>query len=419
MTTIHPLGDLAWLDEAVGDARVVAIGESAHYNRECYELRHRLLRHLVERHGFTAYAMESGFVEGRRVDDRVRGGDEPLGRVLAEGMTSLMGLWSPMRATLEWMREHNRTAARPVRFWGIDLPGSMVSLLPGLDAVLAYLAEADPDFTPDPAVRAIAAENAAPSAFSAPAALGAFAELPADRRDALTAGLADLAARLAALRLDYVGRTSAEAYARAERAMRVTVTLGALVRAMVRGDMRQAMSQRDAEQADTVEWIMAREGRIVLAAHNGHIQRSPGRIGDQPAMTPLGRHLADRLGAAYLPIGTTTGTGQVINTGPDFYDGVLFTELAPPPPGTLDAAMAARGGAPFAVDLRRLSPGDPLLTVTEQRGGDGKTPTHLTPAEAFDVLIHLPQVTAAEPDAEAVAASPEDVRKAFTHWMHT
>ena len=33
-----PLDDLEWLDRAVGDARVVAIGESAHYNREFFEL---------------------------------------------------------------------------------------------------------------------------------------------------------------------------------------------------------------------------------------------------------------------------------------------------------------------------------------------------------------------------------------------
>ena len=52
----------------IDGARVVAVGESAHFNAESYRLRHLVLRHLVERHGFTAYAMESGFVEGRRVD---------------------------------------------------------------------------------------------------------------------------------------------------------------------------------------------------------------------------------------------------------------------------------------------------------------------------------------------------------------
>ncbi|GAA2775666.1 hypothetical protein GCM10020219_052860 [Nonomuraea dietziae] len=160
LTTLDPaapLDDLEWLDLAIGDARVVAIGESAHYNREFYELRHRLLRYLVERHGFSAYATESGFVEGRLPDTWVRGGEERLGHVMANGMTSLMGLWKQMRAHLEWMRRHNRTAAHPVGFHGIDMPGSMVSLLPGLDAVTAYLAQADPGFQVDPAIRETAA----------------------------------------------------------------------------------------------------------------------------------------------------------------------------------------------------------------------------------------------------------------------
>jgi erythromycin esterase len=64
-----------------------------------------------------------------------------------------------MRARLEWIRQHNRSAASPVGFYGIDLPSSLVSLLPGLDAVLAYLAEADPQFQVDPSVR----ETAPPS----------------------------------------------------------------------------------------------------------------------------------------------------------------------------------------------------------------------------------------------------------------
>jgi erythromycin esterase len=150
-----PLDDLEWLDEAIGDARVVAIGESAHGNREFYQLRHRLLRYLVERHGFDAYALESGFVEGWRVNDWVHGGDE-LSELLATGITFLMGLVIPMR-NLEWMREHNRSAARPVSFYGVDLAGSCVSLLPGIDAVIAYLRQADPAFEVDPSIRETAA----------------------------------------------------------------------------------------------------------------------------------------------------------------------------------------------------------------------------------------------------------------------
>jgi Protein of unknown function (DUF3298)/Erythromycin esterase len=59
--------------------------------------------------------------------------------VLATGITFLTGLVIEMRSHLEWMRNHNRSAARPVSFYGVDLPGSCLSLLPGIDAVIAYL----------------------------------------------------------------------------------------------------------------------------------------------------------------------------------------------------------------------------------------------------------------------------------------
>ncbi|MER6949000.1 erythromycin esterase family protein [Nonomuraea sp. NPDC000554] len=413
-----PLDDLAWLDRAIGDARVVAIGESAHYNREFFQLRHRLLRYLVERHGFSAYAMETGFVEGWQVDNWVRGGEDDLGQVMANGMTSLMGLWTQMGAHLRWMREHNRTAAHPAGFYGIDLPGSMVSLLPGLDAVLAYLAKADPGFRADPGIRETASAFAVSSAFSAPAALAAYGNLAPEAKDALTAGLAGLAARMTSRRLDYVRRTTADAYERALRSLRVTVTLDVVARELARGDHPAAMVTRDAEIADTVEWILRREDRIVLAAHNGHIQRWPVTLPGMPAMTSMGMHLADRLGSDYLVIGTTSGTGQILNTGAGFYAGELFTAMQAPEPGSLEALMAASHDGPFATDLRRLSPADAttVRAASRQRAGTGAFYAEQSPLDAFDLVVHLPYVTAAEPDPAALAHSPHDVREPFSQW---
>jgi erythromycin esterase len=407
-----PADDLGWLDEAVGRARVVAIGESAHYNAESYRLRHRVLRRLVEAHGFRAYAMETGFVESKLTDDWVRGAaDTPVGEVLATGITSLMGLWLQMREQLEWLREHNRAAAGPVRFFGIDLPGSNASLLPGLDAALAYLAEAEPDVAVDPALRAAVAPFAAPSAFSAMAALGAYGALAPDVRDAVTAGLADLEARMKSAR----PVTTVEAYDRALRSLRLTIALDQVARALLRGDHTSAMDVRDAAIADTVEWIVSRtDGRVVLAAHNGHIQRGPGTFPGMPPCTPMGVHLAERLGDDYLVIGLTTGHGRTLNTSPDFYAGKLFTDLEPPAVGSLDAVLDASADGPFAVDLRRLS-GEDAATVKaagEQRFGSFYAP--IDAARAYDVLVHLPTVTEATLDPEAVAASPDDVRRALS-----
>lgn len=415
----EPFDDLDWLDEAIGDARVVAIGESSHYNRESYELRHRLLRYLVERHGFGAYAMESGFVEGGRVDEWVRGGEDQLvdgqlGDIMANGLTSLTGLWTQMRAHLEWMRQHNQTAPRPVGFYGIDLGGANASLLPGLDAALAYLVHADPAFQVDPSIRETACAYAAVSAFSAPAAVGAYGKLAPETKDALTAGLAGLAARMVSRRLDYVRRTTVDAYERALRSLRIAVTFDAAMRDMARGDLQGTMFQRDAAIADTVEWILRKQDRIVLAAHNGHIQRWPGTLPGMPAMTPMGMHLADRLGDDYLVIGMTSATGQTLGT--NFFAGEFFDTMQPPRPGSLDALLAASHDGPFATDLRRLSPADADIVrgASEQRYGTYYA--DINPLDAYDIIVHIPHVTAAEPDPAAVACSPAEVRQAFSRW---
>lgn len=405
-----PLDDLAWLDEVVGEARVVAIGESAHYNAESYLLRHRVLRYLVERHGFGAYAMETGFTEAHLVDEWLRGGPGDLGHVMANGVTSLMGLWTQMGDHLEWMRRHG------VGFHGVDLGGSNASLLPGLDAVLAYLAEADPESEVDPRLRETALAFASRSAFSAPAAFGAYAALAPDARDALTAGLADLTARVTGRRLEYVRRTSVDAYDRALHSLRLTTVLDGVVRAMARGDQQGAYFAREAAIADTVDRLLRREGRIVLAAHDGHVQRWPGTVPGMTAVTPMGLHLADRLGPDYVVVGTTTGGGRTLNTAAGFYAGELFTDLEPPRPGTLDALMADSHDGPFAVHLRQLSAADAVVLdgVVEQRFGTFHA--DVNPSVAYDVIVHLPHVTAATPDTAALTASPDEVREAFSRW---
>jgi erythromycin esterase len=225
--------------------------------------------------------------------------------------------------------------------------------------------------------------------------------------------VADLTARMKARRLDYVHRTTLDAYEHARRCLDVMVALDVLGRALARGDRHEMMLVRDATIAETVEWFLRRESRVVLGAHNGRVRRSPGAL---PGMAPpatMDMDLTDRLGDGYLMIGTTSGTGQTLNTDPSFYSGKLFAELGPSETGSLDALLAASYDGPFATDLRRLSPSDGAAVRAARQLRYGTYHADLNPLEAFDIVIHLPQVTSADPDPDALAQSPEDVRKAF------
>jgi erythromycin esterase len=309
------------------------------------------------------------------------------------------------------MREHNHLAARAVSFYGVDLPGSCVSLLPGIDAVVAYLAQVDPAFDVDPSIRETAIAWAGTSARAA-ASFAAYKDLALADKNVLTAGLAELAARMTSRRLDYCNQTGVSAYERALQSLRVTVCLDAGVREMTRHAQAETVI-RDAAMAQTTEWILDHHDRIVVAAHNGHIQRCPSTVANVPAWTPMGMHLADRLGDDYRVIGTTCGTGRTPITEPDIGTGKMFTELEAPQPGSLDAVMAASHHGPFAVDLQRLSPADAttIRAVSQQRLAHLYCDT--SPLQAFDVVVHLPHINLADPDLSAFAHAPEDIQQAL------
>jgi erythromycin esterase len=73
--------------------------------------------------------------------------------------------------------------------------------------------------------------------------------------------------------------------------------------------------------------------------------------------------------------------------------------------------MGASHDAPYATDLRRLSTEDEavLRAVTRQR--HGAYYSDVNPLEAYDAIVHIPHVTAADLDPGAVAESHEDIRK--------
>jgi erythromycin esterase len=90
--------------------------------------------------------------------------------------------------------------------------------------------------------------------------------------------------------------------------------------------------------------------------------------------------------------------------------------MEPPRPGSLDALMAASHDGPFATDLRRLSPADAAIVGALSPQRYGAFYSDQSPLDAFDVIVHLPRVTPARADPEALASSPRDVQEPFSHW---
>jgi erythromycin esterase len=389
-----PLDDLEPLAKLVGDARVVAIGESAHHIREFTRWRHRALRFLAEQCGFTVFAMESGFSEGLAVDAWVRGGAGDLGELAEHGITYRMGRSPEMREQLRWMR----SSPLPLRFSGVDVPGSTASPLPALDNLRRYLSEIDADAVP--LVDRIAEDARAYASEHTLLAYRAYAGIARADRDRTTALLADLAVRFDALAVEYTEAGGVQAYRTARRELRLTCLLDQGLRGFAAGAdggfTHPKVAARDRGMAETVLELLGPDTRIVLAAHNTHIQRTP-MVTPAFTLSAMGHHLAHSLGEDYLAMAVTARAGRTSarRADPDAPGGVAITgvELPPAPDDSVEAAFLP-SPRPQLVDLRAARgrrPGPERIRLSE---GFLATPV----LEAFDLAVSIPEITfAADP----------------------
>ena len=115
------LQDLAPLADAIGDARIVGLGESTHGTREHFQLKHRLVRWLVEEHGFDVFAIEASTPEAHRLDAYVLGEVDSDPRELIGGMYFWTWNTEEVLAMVAWMREHNAGSEHKVHFTGFDM----------------------------------------------------------------------------------------------------------------------------------------------------------------------------------------------------------------------------------------------------------------------------------------------------------
>lgn len=378
------LGDLEPLRGIVGNARVVCLGEGAHVTHEFLLARDRMTRFLVERLGFTALVLESGYAEGLALNNWVAGGAGDLGELSVHAISHGLGDNEPTRAQLAWLRAHGG-----VEVFGMDLPGSGTDPGPGVRECLDRLAPR----AGDEELRALSALGDRGSTSARSRSLRRFRALTPPERERLVAGVGGLAER----------ESDDRVVARCARGA------GLVVDWLTAGPMISVDSNpRDELMAETVLGLLDDLGssaRVVVAAHDGHIQRHP--VFGAPS---LGTLLASRLGDGVVVVGTTFAGGQVVDLRADPQEVLIPRDAVEVPvpqaaPGSLDHLMDGYGPL-HLTDLRRLPPG-------ETTGVSTKAFQHLTvptAPTAFDAVLHVrtvsPQPGAAQRLRAEVDSSP-------------
>jgi erythromycin esterase len=413
IATIEPgrgFEDLQPLQEIIGDARIVGLGESVHGAHEFFQVRHRLLEFLVEEMGFTAFAMETGFVDAVRIN--VLGRPEEPERWESDWpWFDSKELWALVR----WMRRYNEDASHPrkLHFYGVDVHTWYTNPLAAIEEAWTYLDEVDPGYAAEsrqallPLVEPWQGEGLRRASVEGRQRVDKYTRLPMEVRTAYTAAIADLVARFETRRVDYLGRSSEDAYEWAYRHAIVARQLDQQFRAFASTDiptegapfLAEGAIARDRVMADNLLWALEREGpegRIVLWAHNSHVQKYPHVFGDRNT-TIMGEFLDSMIGDDYVSVGFTYYQGA--DSGWASYQ----TDIPNPPrPGSLDDAMALVGLPMFVLDLRSVPKEGRVYEWLNQVGEQRMSvPEYLelNPLRAWDALFHIGRISPVQLEA--------------------
>jgi erythromycin esterase-like protein len=138
---------LAPLLDAIGDAKVVLVGEASHGTSEFYRVRADLTAALIEQKGFNIVAAEADWPDAYRVNRWVRHmSDDPNADVaLSDFRRFPRWMWrnDVVVDFITWLRTYNAPLAVKQRcgWYGLDL----YSLHRSMEAVVTYLRKVDPE----------------------------------------------------------------------------------------------------------------------------------------------------------------------------------------------------------------------------------------------------------------------------------
>jgi len=403
------------LEEIVGDARIVLIGESSHGTHEFYQARAEITKWLIEEKGFDAVAAEADWPDAYRVNRYVRGSGEDGSADEALGGFERFPAWMwrnvVVRDFVDWLHAHNQRHREhgegQVGFYGLDL----YSLHRSMREVIAYLDTVDPRAAARARERYACFDHTSAADGQAYGFAAAFGAGLSCERQAIEQLIEMQRSALEYARRD--GLLAEDELFYAQQNAQTVRNAEVYYRAMLGGRVT-SWNLRDQHMAQTLQALQTHLGRhrheeparIVVWAHNSHVGDARAtEVGSDGQLT-LGQLARERYGEASRLIGFTTYKGTV--TAASEWGGIAERKVVRPAlNGSVEEMFHETGRSAFLVSpMISRAAAEPLDAVRLGRAiGVIYQPAterqshyyHVRAGDQFDAVIHIDNTRALEP----------------------
>ena len=403
------------LDDLIGDARVVLIGESSHGTHEFYDARAEITKWLIENKGFNAVAAEADWPDAYRVNRYVRGlGEDSSPEEALRGFQRFPAwMWrnTVVRDFVGWLRWHNGGCATDGRrqsgFYGLDL----YSLHRSMQEVVGYLDTVDPAAAARARARYACFDHSAGDDGQAYGYAAAFGAGQSCEREAVEQ-LVELQRNACEYRSQDGELAEDELFYAQQNAVTVR-NAEAYYRGMFAGRVT-SWNMRDKHMAQTLGALLDhldRSGgpepaRIVLWAHNSHVGDARATEVSTDGQLTIGQLAREHYGQACRLIGFSTYTGTV--TAASDWGGIAERKnVRPALPGSIEELLHEAGKPAFYIPMHDGSAAAAALEVVRLGRAIGviylpQTERqshyfHVRPSDQFDAMIHIDSTRALEP----------------------
>jgi len=256
---------------------ILSIGEAAHGCKEMQELKLSVFKEMVEKRGFTAFALEADYGECAEINRYIQGGEGSAEEMVQKFAFPIYHT-KEMAELISWMREWNESAPeeKKVRFYGFDMQDPEGSYAFLKEYSLSHNLTSEEEFSKN--LDCIKGEN--------------FSLNEKNAREVI--------AFLDSLKEKAEKSPEEENKDKQDFLMELNTVRQAAETWLSKED---SSVLRDRDMEENVKKILEMEqkigsGKLVISAHDGHIQK------ENPIYNSMGVLLTKDFGEAYYAIGT-------------------------------------------------------------------------------------------------------------------